>query len=78
MEALNLVIEDGVDFHSENVQRIEYDIVTHNLIVTYRRTNSTYEYANVDVADFAALVAAPSKQTFINKFIKGKHACTNT
>jgi hypothetical protein len=69
------VIDDGVDFVSENVKRVEYDIVTHKLIVTYKRTGQTYAYADVDIGLFAELVAADSKQTFINKMIKPKHTC---
>jgi len=57
---------------SSVIAGIEYDNLSHTLRITYV-SGRRYDYKNVPERVYAAMRAAFSKGTFLNKYIKGKY-----
>jgi hypothetical protein len=54
---------------SSGIEMIGYDAEVQQLHITYKKSG-TYVYASVSPSVWEQLLAAPSKGTFVNTFIK--------
>ena len=60
---------------SSNIHRVGYVETEHALYVQFKTSlDKTYIYEDVPRPVFEALLAAPSKGTFVNQQIKGTYA----
>lgn len=58
---------------SDVISEARYDLYTRQLRLRFPKTKSTWEYDNVEVADFGALVMAQSPGELFNKRIRDKY-----
>jgi KTSC domain-containing protein len=60
---------------SEALLAVHYDAKRRRLRATFRESRRTYEYDGVTEAEYAALLAAPSRGAWFNQHIKPRHPC---
>ena len=58
--------------NSSTIESIDYLDSRHTLVISFKRSGK-YEYFNVPKYIYDALITAPSKGIYLNKYIKGKY-----
>lgn len=70
---VDLLAEDGEDFHSSNIDILGYDRDSKTLYVEFHSSGTVYTYEGVEESTFDMLVNADSVGSFYARHIKGTY-----